>query len=1231
MKQFMLTIAAFFFISANHSFAQLPPDAYDDSAYYVYPTETLPILVLNNDFYDLPVTVSVGQPMFGNTIVDPIDNLIYYTFVEGSGAIPPFSYDYFTYYLCSNGICDSAMVWVSLDLILLPDSAIYAQDDYGQFGFNTSVSVNVLNNDYNATSAPLTLSIVTAPNFGAVNIEDGEILVYTPNTNSVQTDMLIYEVCNGFSCDVANLYLYFYPSDTIQVNIPPITLDFEQQVCRETFTEQYLSANYYDYNYDSLQLTITQYPQHANLTASYYTYWAVTPTNDGFIGTDTLRYIVCEVNTPEDYCTEGIIVFTITDCYPPVTAQYDYANIYLPDSITTIAVLANDLLDNLESVSITDVGLPLFGTAVINPDNTITYTADNSLNVNYDYFTYTICDTVLNLCSEAYVSISIGVDYSNFYIAYDDWAYFNFNEPVILTPLENDNAADSAYITLITAPVFGIATLNADNTITYSPNINSVAGDQFSYIACRNEQCDTANIVVTFNFTGSIDENIPPITYPGYFTACSETPEWLFLYPNYYDYNNDFTEFSITQQPQHGTFSTDIFFQFQYTPYEGYVGFDTIRYTVCETTTPELYCTEGFIVIEMLDCYNSVEAFGDYANIYFQQPSAAIDVVANDYADSGITLSLSNIVATPQYGTLAINDNGTLQYTLNEDIDTSLQYLYDYFDYIVCGSNGICDTASVYVSIDSYSLYTYPYYLQIEAGTSYTFSPVFDFGFWFLDTLTVAGINALPTDGISTSFNPTDQTITISVDSTFTGVSYSFEYTLCGQFDVCETVQVYVYIQDYVPLEEYGVFAQDDYIELPDSSGYAYINVGANDAFPVIAFPFPSYYISEYPQNGNLENLYDGTFLYSSDNVQLADTFRYVVCLTDVFVCDTATVYLSSYCNGGCIWPGDVNRDGIANNFDVLALGLAYSTSGTARTNASSEWKGQTCPDWDINFAYNDPFDVTININSKFADCNGDGTVNDDDLAVIDQNYNFTHAKNQEEYAIEEEAPFMIIEMLQSDLVPGAWAEADILIGSAELPVQNLYGTAFILQLPDEAGDVQVLFNDTWLGTESESTHIVKKHGSKLELAFSRTNHTNVSGYGKIARLRFWVNETALPNTQLQTNIIVAGMMNTEGEMLLFNTQSATATITNIANPQESVLLRMFPNPASSEVIIESVSEPIQAIRVYDATGKLVFTAPITTSTVQYNLQLNDFLNGWYIVELKTNNSIIRQRLVVQK
>lgn len=89
------------------------------------------------------------------------------------------------------------------------------------------------------------------------------------------------------------------------------------------------------------------------------------------------------------------------------------------------------------------------------------------------------------------------------------------------------------------------------------------------------------------------------------------------------------------------------------------------------------------------------------------------------------------------------------------------------------------------------------------------------------------------------------------------------------------------------------------------------------------------------------------------------------------------TCPIVSNCVVNCVYPGDANNNGIANDFDILEMGLHYTETATPRGAAGNRWA-----------PYNPPTPIT----NAYVDADGLGQVNDFDLAANTQNWSLTHS-----------------------------------------------------------------------------------------------------------------------------------------------------------------------------------------------------------------------------------------------
>ncbi len=201
------------------------------------------------------------------------------------------------------------------------------------------------------------------------------------------------------------------------------------------------------------------------------------------------------------------------------------------------------------------------------------------------------------------------------------------------------------------------------------------------------------------------------------------------------------------------------------------------------------------------------------------------------------------------------------------------------------------------------------------------------------------------------------------------------------------------------------------------------------------------------------------------------------------------------------VWPGDADQNGIADNNDLLPIGVAYGLGGPVRTNASIVWQAEACQDWGLQ--------LLSGTNAKHVDCNGNGTINADDTLAIVQNFGLTHAKKEDmPIAWRAGIPGLNIVLSKDTVRAGDTLIASIQLGDASLPVSNIYGLAFTYNydaLVVDTTQTEVLYPSSWLATTSERITIIKdfKTTGQIKTAVTRINHVNRSGNGEIAQIKF--------------------------------------------------------------------------------------------------------------------------------
>ena len=159
-----------------------PDQAYFNAANPV----TIPVLA--NDITCGPVAISsVGQPKHGSIAVLP-NNQLQYTPVNGFAG-----YDSLTYEIqAPDGRRASALVVVAGSM----NCTLVARPDVANTNLNDSITLYPVRNDV-ICGSPVTISIVSNPQHGAVQVLANNGLAYEPAFNFSGTDVFTYQICNA--------------------------------------------------------------------------------------------------------------------------------------------------------------------------------------------------------------------------------------------------------------------------------------------------------------------------------------------------------------------------------------------------------------------------------------------------------------------------------------------------------------------------------------------------------------------------------------------------------------------------------------------------------------------------------------------------------------------------------------------------------------------------------------------------------------------------------------------------------------------------------------------------------------------------------------------------------------------------------------------------------------------------------------------------------------------------
>jgi len=293
----------------------------------------------------------------------------------------------------------------------------------------------------------------------------------------------------------------------------------------------------------------------------------------------------------------------------------------------------------------------------------------------------------------------------------------------------------------------------------------------------------------------------------------------------------------------------------------------------------------------------------------------------------------------------------------------------------------------------------------------------------------------------------------------------------------------------------------------------------------------------------------------------------YVVGVTNSFGCSASSADVQLIMQNDCdVWPGDANNDYVANNLDILTLGLYYSQVGLARTIVSNSWIAYPSTDWG-----------TIQIDGwsdiKNADCNGDGLIDSNDTLAINLNYSSVHTLLPPIIDVRSSTPLMYFTSAQSVYAPGDWVNINLWAGTSAVKVNNLYGIAFSMYYDSylaQIGTENLNYPNSWLGSTSTNAITIEKIDPPFYVygAMSRTNHTNADGYGHFATLSFQLDPTISTYTTMAFSIDNYAANDSVGYPVSFGTLpyysidiDPALIITGISALENSNVFNVYPNP----------------------------------------------------------------------
>jgi parallel beta-helix repeat protein len=342
------------------------------------------------------------------------------------------------------------------------------------------------------------------------------------------------------------------------------------------------------------------------------------------------------------------------------------------------------------------------------------------------------------------------------------------------------------------------------------------------------------------------------------------------------------------------------------------------------------------------------------------------------------------------------------------------------------------------------------------------------------------------------------------------------------------------------------------------------------------------------------------------------------------------------------IWPGDINDDGTANNFDFLYMGFAYDSTGTARSNPQIDWNPYPSMDWGHTFSNG--------VNYKHADCDGNGIVQLMDSIAIVQNYDSLHAAVPPVLDSSDIFDPLLYIVMPADSIPvGDTLRADIYLGESPNQLTDLHGIAFSIgyqQNVVDSGNVWVEFPISFMGTpdiDLVTFYHDNWNDSVVDIALTRFDRNPVGGFGPIAQMVIvmpddisGMNGNQNRSLSFDTLILtISDIVALDGNQTPFPIRHRSDSILVHDNTTETVNLMLdesrvevFPNPADEWLNVSWGELSIQRMKLMNAEGKLVLEH-LNIMNTSTRIQVDHLPTGMYFLHIETPEGILMKKVQI--
>ncbi len=664
------------------------PVAVDDSVTTDEDT-SIDIDVLDNDSdidRDTLDVTAVTQGLHGTVVINS-DGTIKYTPNENYNGVDSFTYT------VSDGNGGTSTATVNVTVTPVNDNPV-AVDDSVTTDEDTSIDINILDNDSDIDEDTLEVTAVTQGLHGTVVINSDGTVKYTPDANYNGVDSFTYTISDGNGgTATATVNVTVTP-----VNDAPVAVNDSKTIDEDTSIDIDVLANDSDIDRDTLEVTAITQGSHGKVVINPDGTVKYTP-NANYNGVDSFTYTISDGNGGTATATVNVTVNPVNDA--PVAVNDSKTTD--EDRAVDINVLANDSDIDRDTLEVTAVTQGLHGTVVINPDGIVKYTPDANYN-GADSFTYTISDGKGETAT-ATVNITVNPVNDAPVVAVisktgPEDTNITFNSLDFTSKFSDIDNDSLNKVKIATLPSNGVLKLNGSiinvgdeilatdlAKLTFTPSLNWNGSTSFEWNGSDGTAYAALNGRVDITIT---PVNDVPIAVNDTVTTDEDTSIDIDVLANDSDIDEDSLEVTAVTQGSHGKVVINPDGTVKYTPNANYNGVDSFTYTVSDGNGGTATATVNVTVNPVND---APVAVNDSKTID-EDTSIDIDVLANDSDIDRDTLEVT-AVTQGSHGTVVINPDGIVKYTPDANYNGA-----DSFTYTISDGKGGTATATVNITVN---------------------------------------------------------------------------------------------------------------------------------------------------------------------------------------------------------------------------------------------------------------------------------------------------------------------------------------------------------------------------------------------------------------------------------------------------------------------------------------------------------------------------------------------------